>query len=60
MSPTALKMAKYSFYADSDSIYGISRMGLTSLELFHTTGEAMEGINAFVEKRPPDFSKYRG
>ncbi|MCH8028848.1 MAG: hypothetical protein IH874_02820 [Candidatus Dadabacteria bacterium] len=53
-------MAKYSFYADSDSIYGISRMGLTSLELFHTTGEAMGGINAFVEKRPPDFSKYRG
>ena len=59
-SPTALKMVKYSFNADSDSIYGISRMGLTSLELFHTTDEAKEGINAFVEKRPPDFSKYRG
>lgn len=58
-SPTALKMAKYSFNADSDSIYGISRMGLTTLELFHQTEEAMEGINAFVEKRPPDFGKYR-
>lgn len=59
LSPTALKMAKYSFNADSDSIYGISRMGLTSLELFHTTDEAREGINAFVEKRPPDFARHR-
>jgi len=58
-SPTALKLAKYSFNADSDNIYGISRMGLTSLELFHTTDEAMEGIDSFLEKRIPDFTKFR-
>ncbi|HEX3035162.1 MAG TPA: 1,4-dihydroxy-2-naphthoyl-CoA synthase [Thermodesulfobacteriota bacterium] len=58
-SPTALKLAKYSFNADTDHIYGISRMGLNSLELFHFTEEAHEGVNAFVEKRPPNFSKYR-
>ena len=54
-SPTALKIAKYSFNCDTDNIYGISRMGLSSLELFHTTDEAKEGINAFLEKRPPKF-----
>lgn len=58
-SPTALKIAKYSFNSDTDNIFGISRMGLSSLELFHTTEEANEGINAFLEKRPPDFKKYR-
>lgn len=54
-SPTAIKIAKYSFNSDTDSIYGISRMGLRSLELFHTTDEANEGINAFLEKRAPNF-----
>lgn len=58
-SPTAIKLAKYSFNADTDNIYGISRMGLSSLELFHTTEEAHEGIDAFLEKRLPDFNKYR-
>lgn len=58
-SPTALKIAKYSFNSDSDHIFGISRMGLSSLELFHTTDEANEGINAFLEKRNPDFGKFR-
>lgn len=58
-SPTAIKVAKYSFNADTDSIFGISRMGLSALELFHTTEEANEGIDAFLEKRPPDFGKYR-
>jgi naphthoate synthase len=58
-SPTAIKVAKYSFNADSDNIYGISRMGLSSLELFHMTEEAREGVNAFIEKRLPDFSKFR-
>lgn len=58
-SPTAIKIAKYSFNSDTDHIFGISRMGLSSLELFHTTEEANEGIDAFLEKRPPDFNKYR-
>ena len=58
-SPTALKMAKYSFNADTDSIFGISRMGLSSLELFHLTEESKEGVDAFVEKREVDFGKFR-
>ena len=58
-SPTAIKVAKYSFNADTDSIFGISRMGLSSLELFHLTDESKEGVEAFLEKRNVDFGKFR-
>ncbi len=58
-SPTALKVAKYSFNADTDSIFGISRMGLSSLELFHLSEESKEGVDAFIEKRDADFGKFR-
>src|SRR5499433_1015611 len=57
-SPTALKLAKYSFNADTDHIHGITEMGFSALELYYQTPEAQEGRNAFVEKRPPDFRKH--
>ncbi len=57
-SPTALKLAKYSFNSETDGLFGISSMGKASLDLFKTTDEAAEGTKAFVEKRPPDFSRY--
>ncbi len=59
MSPTALRMVKQSFNADSASIAGISAMGFSSLEIFEETQEAQEGVRAFNEKRKPDFSRYR-
>jgi len=31
----------------------------TALGLYYQTDEAMEGRNAFVEKRPVDFKKFR-
>jgi dihydroxynaphthoic acid synthetase len=58
-SPTALKMLKYSFNADSANIHGITQMALGSVAMFYQTEEAMEGRNAFIEKRPPDFRKFR-
>lgn len=58
-SPTAIKLAKHSFNADTDHIYGIAEMGFTGLELYYQTPEAAEGKNAFVEKRKPDFGKFR-
>ncbi len=58
-SPTALKLAKYSFNSGTDGLFGISSMGKASLDLFKGTEEAAEGTSAFVEKRPPDFSPYR-
>jgi 1,4-dihydroxy-2-naphthoyl-CoA synthase len=58
-SPTAIKMLKYSFNADSANIEGISRLAMGSLAMFYGTEEAKEGLNAFVEKRPVNFRKFR-
>ncbi|HTO69412.1 MAG TPA: enoyl-CoA hydratase-related protein [Myxococcota bacterium] len=59
-SPTALKVLKHSFNADSEAIAGIGTLAFDSLELFVRTPEAREGVTAFNEKRAPDFSKFRG
>lgn len=58
-SPTALKMLKYSFNSDTAHIAGINQMALGSLAMYYDTEEALEGKNAFLEKRPADFNKYR-
>lgn len=58
-SPTALRVLKHSFNADTESIAGLSSMAWDTLDLFVETAEAREGVQAFVEKRPPDFSPYR-
>ncbi|WHY83993.1 1,4-dihydroxy-2-naphthoyl-CoA synthase [Neobacillus novalis] len=58
-SPTALKMLKASFNADSANIEGISQLAFGSLSMFYKSEEALEGKNAFVEKRPVDFSRFR-
>ncbi|HLR96993.1 MAG TPA: enoyl-CoA hydratase-related protein [Jiangellaceae bacterium] len=58
-SPTALKYIKHSFNADTDHIAGISNLAFDGLDMFTETDEALEGANAFVEKRTPDFSPYR-
>ena len=58
-SPTALKMLKYSFNADSANIQGISQLAMGSLALFYNTSESNEGKEAFLEKRPVDFNKFR-
>jgi naphthoate synthase len=58
-SPTAIKVLKHSFNADSDSISGIGSLGFDALDLFVESPEAREGNQAFNEKRDPDFSKFR-
>ena len=58
-SPTALKVLKHSFNADTDHISGIGALGFDSLDLFVDTAEAAEGVAAFNEKRDPDFSTFR-
>jgi naphthoate synthase len=58
-SPTALKVLKHSFNADSESIAGIGAMAFDTLEIFVDTPEALEGVSAFNEKRSPDFSPFR-
>ncbi len=58
-SPTALRVLKHSFTADSESIAGIGGMAFDSLELFVRSPEAREGVEAFSQKRKPDFSPFR-
>lgn len=55
LSPTAIAIAKRSFNADSDNIRGIGGMGMQALSLFYGTEESHEGVNAFLEKRRPNF-----
>ena len=57
-SPTALALAKCSFNSDSDSIRGISNFALQAVKLFYETEESKEGVNAFNQKRQPDFYSY--
>ena len=58
-SPTALALAKQSFNIDSEQRAGVAQLAGTALRLYYQTDEAMEGRNAFVEKRPVDFKKFR-
>lgn len=59
-SPTALKMLKHAFHAETDGVAGITNLGVGGLSLYYGTEEAMEGQRAFMEKRPPDFDRFRG
>jgi len=57
-SPTAIAIAKRSFNADSENIRGIAAQGMQTLKLYYNTAESREGVNAFNEKRKPEFRKY--
>jgi 2-ketocyclohexanecarboxyl-CoA hydrolase len=57
-SPTALALAKRSFNADSENIRGISLLSLNAVKLFYDTAESKEGVQAFTERRAPDFHAF--
>ena len=57
-SPTAIAIAKKSFNAASENMRGISSMGMQALALYYDTEESREGVNAFMEKRDPEFRKF--
>jgi 2-ketocyclohexanecarboxyl-CoA hydrolase len=60
MSPTCLRILKASFVAEFESILGqgdaVRRLVVTP-EFWKE--EQQEGARAFLEKRPPDFSRFR-
>jgi naphthoate synthase len=58
LSPTALRVLKASFNAETDGLAGIQELAGNATGLFYLTEEAQEGRNAFVEKRPADFNKF--
>ncbi len=59
LSPTALKVLKYSFNADSEHINGISQLSFSALNLYYQSAEADEGSVSFKEKREPRYQQYR-
>ncbi len=58
LSPTALRVLKAAFNADTDGLAGIQELAGNATALFYTTAEAQEGRDAFLEKRAPDFGKF--
>ncbi|MEJ2529838.1 MAG: 1,4-dihydroxy-2-naphthoyl-CoA synthase [Gammaproteobacteria bacterium] len=58
LSPTALRVLKSAFNAETDGLAGIQELAGNATALFYQTQEAQEGRDAFVEKRAPDFSKF--
>jgi naphthoate synthase len=58
LSPTALRCLKSAFNADTDGLAGIQELAGNATALFYMTDEAQEGRDAFLERRPPDFSKF--
>jgi naphthoate synthase len=59
MSPTALRALKAAFNADTDGLAGIQELAGNTTGLFYMTPEAQEGRDAFLEKRSPDFGRFR-
>jgi naphthoate synthase len=58
LSPFALRMMKASFHAEEDGMAGIQQLAHDANLLFYMSEEAQEGRNAFLEKRPTDFSQF--
>ena len=59
LSPMALRMIKAGFNADTDGLAGIQELAGNATGLFYMTEEGQEGRNAWLEKRAPDFGKFR-
>ncbi|MCC5933048.1 MAG: 1,4-dihydroxy-2-naphthoyl-CoA synthase [Candidatus Cyclonatronum sp.] len=58
-SPTAIRMLKFAFNLIDDGLVGQQVFAGETTRLAYMTEEASEGKNAFLEKRKPDFDKYR-
>jgi naphthoate synthase len=57
-SPTAQRMLKYSFNLIDDGLVGQQLFAGETTRLAYMTDEAVEGRDAFLEKRDPDWSPY--
>ena len=57
-SPTAVRMLKYAFNLVDDGLVGQQLFAGEATRLAYGTDEAAEGRDAFLEKRPPDWSGF--
>ena len=58
MSPIALRCLKAAMNADCDGQAGLQELAGNVTMLFYMSEEGQEGRNAYLEKRPPDFSRF--
>jgi naphthoate synthase len=58
-SPLALRCLKSAFNADTDGQAGIQELAGNATMMFYMTEEGQEGRDAYLEKRAPDFSKFK-
>jgi naphthoate synthase len=58
-SPLALRCLKAALNADCDGQAGLQELAGNATMLYYMTPEAQEGRDAFVQKREPDFSKFK-
>ncbi|KAF9626694.1 hypothetical protein IFM89_038789 [Coptis chinensis] len=57
-SPTAIRVLKSALNAVDDGHAGLQEMGGNATLMFYGTEEGNEGKRAYMERRPPDFSKF--
>ena len=57
-SPTAQRMLKYAFNLADDGLVGQQLFAGEATRLAYGTDEAAEGRDAFLQRRPPDWSPY--
>jgi len=58
-SPMAIRLLKSAFNAELDGQAGLQELAGNSTLLYYLSEEANEGRRAYVEKREPDFSKFK-
>jgi naphthoate synthase len=58
-SPMAIRLLKSAFNAELDGQAGIQELAGNATLLYYLTDEANEGRAAYVEKRHPDFKKFK-
>lgn len=58
-SPIAIRCIKAAMNADEDGQAGMMELAGNATMLFYMTEEGQEGRNAYVEKRKPDFKKFK-
>jgi naphthoate synthase len=57
-SPTSLRMLKFAFNLIDDGLVGQQVFSTEATRLAYMTDEAVEGRDAFLEKRAPDWSRF--